>query len=363
MKLGKASYGGGKHQHKIKDGDNVFRILPPMGELAEKGRWSVYYSIEWGFKGTDGRMKPFQNVRKVNRQSKMVEVESAAHLQRESIKEKQGKMVELFKKGKLTKEQMQPIKDMSMRFNLDNKHYLNAMSLDGKIGLLKIGARAMSALREEIKKLTEAGVDPLSVDNGRSFNFHRSGTGLDTQYQVTVYKEKKEIEIEGQKETVYRDVVHKLDDAVINRLSNEAFELSGMYPELSPEQVEEMVEAYELDLENFKVNEVAGATKVDEVFESVGKKPSPKAQEPKEEKKAEAKAEAPKEEVKQETAKEEVKEEVKTETKAETPKEEVKEETKAEAPKEESKKETSSSGEGEEGLSAEDEEFLKSLGA
>ena len=50
MKIGKPKYGNGKKIFKIKDGDNVYRILPPLGKLADAGKWSVYQKVEWGYK-------------------------------------------------------------------------------------------------------------------------------------------------------------------------------------------------------------------------------------------------------------------------------------------------------------------------
>ncbi len=254
MELGKAKYGTGKHAFKIKDGDNIFRILPPMGKLAKKGFWNQYYRVEWGFKNSAGKNRPFQDVRVVNFQSKMVEVESAAHLQREALKAQKTALVQQLRANPTDaalKQQVAETTEAIKRFNLDAKYYLNAIDLDGKIGLLKIGSRAFKALKVEIEKLRKTGVDPLSIDNGRFFNFNRSnatGNFQDTAYQVTPYKEN--VVVNG--ETYQKDKVHVLDQSIIDRLADEAFELSGMYPEVTPAQVERMVRE--------------GATAVDEIL-------------------------------------------------------------------------------------------------
>jgi hypothetical protein len=243
MELGKAKYGSGKKVFKIQDGDNVFRILPPMGKLAKKGFWNQYYRVEWGYKNTAGKNRPFQDVRVQNFQTKMVEVESAAHLRREALKESKAALVlELRKNPTDTalKTKMGELNDLIRLYNLDAKYYMNAIDLNGQIGLLKIGSRAFKALKVEIDKLRTTGVDPLSVENGRFFNFNRSnatGNFQDTAYQVTPYKES--VVVNG--ETYAKDKVHKIDQTIIDRLSDEAFELSGMYPEVTAAQVEAMV--------------------------------------------------------------------------------------------------------------------------
>ena len=48
MKIGKASYSGNtKENFRIKDGDNIYRPLPPMGNLADAGKWSVYGAVSY----------------------------------------------------------------------------------------------------------------------------------------------------------------------------------------------------------------------------------------------------------------------------------------------------------------------------
>lgn len=243
MELGKAKYGNGKTVFKIQDGDNVFRILPPMGKLARAGKWNQYYRVEWGYKNSAGKNRPFQDVRKVNFQSKMVEVESAAHLRREALKAEKENLVKALRANPQDTAALARVKQVTeeiKRYNLDAKYYVNAIDLTGKIGLLKLGSRAFKALKTQIDDLRKTGVDPLSLENGRFFNFNRSnatGNFQDTAYQVTVYQEN--VQINGK--TYKEDKVHVIDQAIIDRLDDEAFELSGMYPEVTAAQVERMV--------------------------------------------------------------------------------------------------------------------------
>lgn len=243
MELGKAKYGSGKNVFKIQDGDNVYRILPPMGKLARAGKWNQYYRVEWGFKNSAGRNRPFQDVRKINFQNKMVEVESAAHLQRESLTAQKTALVAQLRSNPTDVTLLNQVKEVTetlKRFNLDAKYYMNAMDLSGKIGLLKLGSRAFKALKAEIDTLRKTGVDPLSIENGRFFNFKRTndtGNFQDTAYQVTVYQQ--DVQVNGK--TYREDKAHVMDQSIIDRLSDEAYELSGMYPEVTPAQVERMV--------------------------------------------------------------------------------------------------------------------------
>lgn len=231
MKVGEAKFGSRKKFFKFEDGDNVFRILPALGELADKGIWSVYYKVCWGYKNAEGRTRLFQDCREVNYQTKMVEVESAAYQRIESLKAKQAEL----KKSGADKATMDKMTKLLMQYNIEGKHHVNAVNLKGEIGLLKIGHKAKLALDALIKKLREEeGINPLAIENGLYVNFNRTGRGRDTIYQVSAYQQKRE---DGSRVYVY----HTMDEGFQSRLDQEAFNLKGMYPAPTPEEIEQIV--------------------------------------------------------------------------------------------------------------------------
>jgi len=250
MKVGTASYGSQKKRFKIKDGDNIFRILPPLGEMADLGKWFKYYRVEWGYRTSDGKNKPFLDCRKFNFETKEVEVESAAFLRRDEIrnaKDAVNKQLKTNPSDPTLLEKKKALGDLGMRYNCENKYYLNVVNEQGEIGLLKIGKRAMDGLQGQIKEFREKrGADPMGLV-GTYFNFYRTGTGLETIYTVTPYREMLQDGSERIKS-------HTMDEGFISRLSSEAFELSGMYPTLTPDQVKRLAEE--------------GETAVDEIFAS-----------------------------------------------------------------------------------------------
>lgn len=252
MEIGNASYGkttGNRREFfKIKDGEQVFRILPPLGSMAKLGRWSRYLRVEWGYRDSNGKNKPFVDIRQVNRKTGMVEVESEAHLRREELKKQQAQVVAAFKAGKLGKDQLDQMNKLVMNFSLEAKHYMNVIDRNGKIGVLKIGHKLKLALDAEIEKLRSQGVDPLSVDNGRFFVITRSGRGLDTTYGVSVLAEKI---IHPELGEVQKPITHKLDQSIIDRLKTEAIDLSDLdkiYPTLSEEDVKKIVRGTAADV-------------------------------------------------------------------------------------------------------------------
>ena len=237
MEIGKSKDGGGKKVFKVEDGDNVFRILPPLGKLAKSGKWSQYYPVQWGFSASNKKKRPFQDCRVVNFNTKMVEVESPAKLLRDVIVAKKDAVVEAFKTGKASKEQVTSAVDVVKKYNLDAKHYLNAVNLKGEIGLLKLNSTLMKHLKAAIKKYTDKGIDPRAVDRGIFFNFTRAnetGKIQDYVFSVSPYYEE-------QADGSLREKIHVMDEAFIGRLEAEAFELTDLYPAPTPEQIQSFI--------------------------------------------------------------------------------------------------------------------------
>ena len=244
MKIGKAKYGNQGQQKKyfkLKDGEQAYRILPPLGELADQGRWSVFHSVHYGYKSSDGKQKPFLTCEVKNRKTGMIEVADAAKDRITSLK---AKYDEAKKTGnKAVADKLEPLVGAKGIYNLDNNHYMNVIDAQGNVGILKIRHKAKLALEAEIKRLNADGVDPLSVDNGRFFVFTRTGVGRDTTFGVKVLKEKLTVPNVG---VVERDVVHVLDEETINRLGAEAGELNKIFKSLTAEEVKQIVDGSDL---------------------------------------------------------------------------------------------------------------------
>jgi hypothetical protein len=114
---------------------------------------------------------------------------------------------------------------------------MNVVDLQGNVGLFKIGHRGYQALKAEIDRLRSEGVDPIGVENGRYFVFSRSGKGRDTIYTVTEYKQKQQMTgPDGQTIVVDAPFPHSLNDAILNKLETDAFELNKVYPSVTAEE-------------------------------------------------------------------------------------------------------------------------------
>lgn len=239
VKIGKAKYGSTQKKFwKLKDGDAVYGILPPLGDLAADGKWSVYYKVHYGYKNAAGKSRPFQSCEVKNRKPPyMIEVPDAAN-ERLAMLKGQLEKAKAAKDEKAKEALFKLVGGQKSLYNLDNNHYVNAIDLQGNVGVLKLRHKAKLALDEEIKALRKKNIDPLGLENRRYFVFSRSGSAMETTFKVSVYK--KSMNIAGVGE-VEQDVVHNLTDDVLDRLGDEAAQLDKIFKAPTSEEVAQIV--------------------------------------------------------------------------------------------------------------------------
>lgn len=193
--IGTPNYGEKKTKgFKIEDGDNVYRILPPCGNLAQEGVWAVQHVIHWGWNGELNKWVTFRCIEKEDYRTKVITQscpacdaygkKAKAMEQAKAAAEAEGKS------GKELKEWLAPHRKWLDAHNLERKYNMNAMDQSGTIGLLKIGWNHWKALRVEMAALAKRNppLDPVGVNNGVFFNFHRGEKYTDTVRVVTESK-------------------------------------------------------------------------------------------------------------------------------------------------------------------------------
>jgi hypothetical protein len=242
VEIGRPKYGNTQRKfEKIKDGEAVWGILPPIGSLAKEGRWSVYYAIHYGYKNAAGKSRPFNSCLVKNRKPPyMIEVPDAAV---ERLDVLRAQLDKAKKAGdEKTKEALfKLIGGQKSLYNLDKNHYVNAIDLQGNIVVLKLRHKAKMALQEEINKLRKKGIEPLGIEDRRFFKFTRTGTGNETNYKVDVYEELITATVNGREVEVKQEYVSSLSDDVLDRLGDEAARLDQLFKSPTSEQVAQIV--------------------------------------------------------------------------------------------------------------------------
>jgi hypothetical protein len=176
------------------DTDVVYRILPAMKSLrARRDFTQFWYTHFW--KGRNPKdptktksvpilciqEKDFRNGGMITKQCPLCE-------KREEVKN-QIKIVEakiLEKKGTKAQVQkaVQPYNIWLKDHGHDGKYRIYVLDEGGKLGVLRLNSTCVKKLREEIRRATKEGYEPLSGRAGLWCQFSRRGTGFDVDDTV-----------------------------------------------------------------------------------------------------------------------------------------------------------------------------------
>lgn len=257
-----------KNYFSIKKGTQVFRILPPLGDLADKGIWNRYYAIHFGYRTTKGYMRPFCSPEVVNRKTRMVEVRDAAKEYIDNLLTAKNTLVQKLEEnpGDLkVQAQLKKTEELLSTFNLEKRYYVNAMDQNGNIGLLKLKTReknALDAAREQMKQ--EEDVDPIAVV-GAFLTFTKHGDGRDSSVLVSANYVSSKTDTG---KTVKSLNTHDLatDKVTISRLKDSAFNLDALFVRPTSEEVTMMVkngpESVTMVMEKYKSTKLSDSLKV-----------------------------------------------------------------------------------------------------
>jgi hypothetical protein len=231
-----------KNYFTIKKGTQVFRILPAIGDAADRGIWYKYHEVHFGFRGTTGGMKVFQTPEVRNSKTRMIEVSDAAKERNAKIR---AKLKELKEKISVSpddvtlQEQFSKVQELADKFNSEKRYYYNAIDLDGNVGLLKLKIKeraALEAARSILEK--EEGVDPVKI-NGAFLVFTKSGNG---QQESTVQVSGHYLTEKLNGKTARVLNTHTVEESIFPKLESDAFDLLNLFVRPTAEEVKMMVE-------------------------------------------------------------------------------------------------------------------------
>ncbi len=204
----------------VKEGSNIFRPLPPFGELAGQGIWAVKTVTHWGYRSSDGRPKNFLCLGK-----DCPECALRAKIQDELDGAADGsEIIELCEK-------------FLFDHNLDIRHNLNVLSQDNKIGLLRLKTKMWQSFTVKRADLKKFGIHPAHAEKGVWLDFHKTGKGSTGLFQVSPVNE----ETFENGSVVSKMKIQPLSPDIIKRMETEAFELNKLVRKLSAEEINLLV--------------------------------------------------------------------------------------------------------------------------
>ena len=233
-------------RHKVKDGRNTYRILPPFGE-ASNGYPYRKWQIIWGLTDPEnGRARPFASSMTSEKRCPVAEYVNALKERAESL----GSQLKASgASDEDVKERLKGINELISNIVPKTVYVYNAVDRAGEVGLLELKATAHKDMKEKMNKyIQDYNQDPTSLnsaddDSGVWFDVVRSnatGKFRDTTYKV----EKVQTKVKGANGVVsFVDDRSPLPDSVVENYDNLAYDLSTIYQSKSYDELADVLAA------------------------------------------------------------------------------------------------------------------------
>jgi hypothetical protein len=225
-------------RHKVLEGENVYRILPPFGENHNGYPYKKWYLI-WGLKDPQrGTVKPYQSSLPTEKACPVVEfvteLKTLADERAIAITE------QLKAKGVVDQPTVDKyIKAANKELNLlisdlrpKSIFLYNASNQSGVVGILEVKATAQAELKTLMNNyISVYNQDPTSLnsapdDSGVWFKFIRTGKGFSTKYKV----EKKQMtQKDANGQISFVDDRSPLAENVTKNYEEQAYDIHNLY--------------------------------------------------------------------------------------------------------------------------------------
>jgi hypothetical protein len=230
-------------RHKIKDGQNIYRILPPFGENSN-GYPYHKYQIIWGLLDPEtGRKRPYASSRPTEGKCPVVEFVEELKKQAEALK---SQLQAAGESEEAIKEELSGINTVIRDLAPKTIYVYNAADKAGEVGLLELKSTAHKKLKKEMNDyINDYNQDPTSLssdddDSGVWFNVIRSGINFDTEYDVKRSQNKAKNE---QGRLVFEDDRSPLAQSIVENYNNLGYDLTSVYQVKSYEDLQDVLGA------------------------------------------------------------------------------------------------------------------------
>ena len=236
-------------RHKVKDGHNVFRILPPFGE-ASNGYAYRKWQIIWGlFDPESGRSRPFASSMTSEKKCPITEYVQLLKKKAESLK---SQLAQAGVSEEDQKERLGSLNKLISDLNPKTVYIYNASDKSGDVGLLELKSTAHKKMKSEMVEYIQTyNQDPTSLnseetDSGVWFDITRQGLGRDTEYDVKTVEIKTKDPATGK--ITKEDDRSPLPDSVVENYDNLGYDLTSVYQIKTYDELAEILEANMLSL-------------------------------------------------------------------------------------------------------------------
>jgi hypothetical protein len=219
-------------RHKVKDGHNVFRILPPFGE-ASNGYPYRKWQIVWGLTDPEsGRARPFASSMT---SEKRCPVSEYVQLLKKRAENLDAQLKTAGASEEEIKARTKDLNDLIGQIVPKTVYVYNACDKAGEVGLLELKATAHKDMKAKMNEyIRDYNQDPTSLnsaddDSGVWFDVIRSnetGKFRDTKYEVKKVQQKMK---QANGSVSFVDDRSPLPDAVVENYDQSGYDLSSIY--------------------------------------------------------------------------------------------------------------------------------------
>ena len=276
-------------RHKVQDGSNVFRILPPFGDPEVHNNYPYRrWSIAWMVDPKTGNRRPFASpmsdgenecpVKEYNDAlTKFIDSKKA-----DLEKAYKAKGLDDKKTEEKVKEALKSLREVQWKTKLQHVYAYNASDKSGEAGLLELKSTAHKGLKKMMSEyIKDYGQDPTCLGSdieenaGVWFNVKKEGMYAQTTYTVAFNeikrKENGKISIEHDREPLSENIVENYD--------NMGYDLNSIYTRKTYEELKDILlynlailaeEVPEAVIEGYDIShiEVAGSSSNEEEQET-----------------------------------------------------------------------------------------------
>lgn len=250
MKIGVSKIGGGggnkeKYFNINPNEANLYRVLPPLFSLSESGQFAKYYSVHKIFykdptnPTAKAEFYAFNCIQKINKDTKLIDVHCPFC---DMHTEKRRAYDNAKKSGQVSEDQLKEFlyQDV-LPWQNDKKFYVNAVDEQGKVSVLPLGIKAFKALQGVHKKVYDDYQIDVTGISGIYLDFRKNQAykgDRDTTYTVEPALVRG-IGADGKPSLTFK--VHELTPEFIEYLKTSARDLSGLYKNITAQDMSILV--------------------------------------------------------------------------------------------------------------------------
>lgn len=216
-------------RHKINDGTNIYRILPPYGDPDIHNNYPYRrWSIAWLQDPKSGKRRPFATPLTDGEECPVQQYCDALNT---FIDDKKNQLKAEGCSDNDIKAELEGLRSVQWNMRLQHVYSYNACDQSGSVGILELKSTAHKAMKKMMNQyIKDYGQDPTSLssdedDSGVWFNISKEGKGKDTEYSVGFHQTRQKMN--GQ--LVKIDDRSPLPEHVVANYDSLAYDLNSIY--------------------------------------------------------------------------------------------------------------------------------------